>query len=103
MAESNLQKHLPKRLIESITQDICGAPKELQDQCGTLGFVFLLEENKGLSYLISGFVVSVQLRYGFKSVFGRNCSNVQYSCLTVSDTINLDLLFKLLPITSGWQ
>lgn len=69
----------------------------------TVSFVFLLEMNKELSYLTFIFVVSVHLGYNFKLAFERNCSNVQYSCLTVSDTINLDLLFKLLPITSGWQ
>lgn len=36
IAECNLQKHLSERLIESIMQDICDAPKELQHQCDIL-------------------------------------------------------------------
>lgn len=63
----------------------------------------LLKNNQELSCLAFIFVVSVQLGYNFMCVFHQTCSNVQHSGLTVSDTISLDLLFKLLPITSGWQ
>lgn len=66
-------------------------------------FFFLLKKNKELSCLAFIFVVAVQLGYNFMFVFHQNCSNIQHSGLTVSDTISLDLLFKLLPITSGWQ
>lgn len=42
IVEYNLQKHMFKRLFESIMQDIRDAPKELQHQCDIPSGLFFL-------------------------------------------------------------